>query len=146
MEKIHWSIEALKPGETGVLDLCISDTQDPDAPWQFYFTGIPVSKYPAVIEAASQEISLNGEYTGVNFASGQDELEKQEAPLPHTAVEVYHQYLGGTVMLRIDFYTLLQAFAERLLTRPGQPAAWYEAMRAALAKLQAKMTADANSA
>jgi hypothetical protein len=45
-------------------------------------------------------------------------------------------------MLRATFYAILNAFAERLLARPGQPAAWYDAMKGALAKLQAKMAAD----
>ena len=47
------------------------------------------------------------------------------------------------ILPRATFYAVLYAFAERLLERPGQPAAWYEAMRAALAKLQAKIAADA---
>lgn len=142
MENIHWNIENVNPGEAGVLNLRMRDTQDPDAPWQFYFTGIPASKYPKIIEAAAQEISLNGEYTGVHFASGQDELDKNNTPLSNDVVEVYHQYIGGTIMPRAEFYMLLRAFTERLLECPGQPITWYEAMQAALVKLRAKMVAD----
>jgi len=143
MGQIHWSIETAAAGEIGVLGLRMQDTQDADAPWQFYFTGKTAADYPETIEAATQEISFNGEYTGVHFASGQDELEKFESPLPDDAVAVYHSYLGETVMSRATFYVILQAFAERLLERPGQPADWYEAMHIALAKLRTKMAADA---
>jgi hypothetical protein len=147
MQSIKWSIVESPPAHAGVLGLRMEDTQDANAVWPFYFTGINAASYPAAIDAAVQEIGSSGEYSGVTFPDDLDEWDLTErAPFPSNMVELYQVHFGRTIVLRDTFYTMLLAFAERLLERPGQPAEWYTAMHTALDKLRAKMTADSAGA
>ncbi|MBO2011056.1 hypothetical protein [Hymenobacter negativus] len=84
---------------------------------------------------------------GVTFPNDLDEWGLLErAALPLDSVEIYHHDFGYTTIFRAAFYTILLAFAERLVARPGQAVEWYTAMHTALDKLRAKMADDAAAA
>lgn len=124
MQQLQWNIVAAKPGEVGILGSRMEDTQNPNSPWPFFFTGISADRYPAVITAAVQETGSAGQYAGVLFPTDLDEADITErgASLPPDVVAVYPSHWGETLMPRVLFYTMLQAFAGRLLASPGQPA------------------------
>ena len=144
MENVQWNITETKGAEVGISGLHFIDNQDVNAFWPYYFTGVNIDKYPIIIKNAAQETGSAGEYTGVNFPSDLDEYDLIERePIPDNAVEIYHHNSGGIIISRAAFYAMLAEFGQRLVERPGQPLAWYAAMQAALAKLRAKMAADA---
>lgn len=124
----------------------MEDIQDVNAPWVFFFTGVSIADYPQVIEAAVQGVGSGFNAVGVNFPADLDDwdIEERGGTIPDNAVEIYHQDFGTTIMPQVTFYTILQAFAERMLERPGQPAAWYQAMQAALMKLRTKVKYSVN--
>ncbi|MGI4735158.1 MAG: hypothetical protein ACRYG7_08265 [Janthinobacterium lividum] len=143
MHPVQWTITSARPGQGGVLGLRVEDAHGSDAPWPYFFTGIAAHRYPQAIEAVTAEVGVGGEATGVTFPGDLDEGDLQErAAIPADEVEVYLHQGGSTQLPRTTFYAILQAFAERLLEQPGQPLAWYEALRNALSKLQAKQAID----
>jgi hypothetical protein len=141
MQQVQWS---LIPNPTSNLGFRVEDNLNPNANWVFFFTGVYLEDYPKVIEAAVKEVGSGFNAVGANFPGDLDEWDLEEhGPLPADGVELYHHNFGNTIIPRDTFYAVLYAFAERLLERTDRPAAWYEAMRAALAKLRVKMAADA---
>ena len=119
-------------------------TSESDKIWPYFFNGMSVDNYPEIINLVSEEIGYGFNGTGVNFPQGLLKMAPHEPSIPGDAVEIY---LAGfdneDVIPRATFYAVLAEFGQRLVERPGQPLAWYAAMQAALAKLRAKMAADA---
>lgn len=145
MQKFQWAI--VPPSPPSILGFQVADKLNPDAFWVDFFNGVYLEAYPRVIEAAVQEVGSGFNSVGVNFPGDYDEWDiSQHGEIPADMVQLYNHGFGETSMPRVTFYTILCAFAERLLQLPDQPADWREAMQAALAKLRAKMAADAVSA
>lgn len=118
---------------------------EPEASWPHFFAGVRLRHYPEVIEAVAQEIGAGDEAVGVTFPGDLDEFDRLSVAIPENGVKVYVLGFDDSILPRATFYTVLLAFAERLLMRPGQPADWYKAMQTALDKLRAKMRADASA-
>lgn len=118
---------------------------DPDAAWPYFFNGFTPAKYPRLLETVAQEIGFHSNGTGVNFPLGLLQADPTRSPIAADEVEVYLDGFETSVLPRATFYTILQAFAERLLARPGQPSAWHEAMQTAIATLQAKRATEATN-
>lgn len=119
---------------------------DQHASWPDFFTGVNLTKYPAIIETVACEIGVHDELVGVNFPAGLAQLDPTATPIPADTVEVYVYGGEDEILPRATFYAVLLAFAERLMARPGQPADWYVALGTALDRLRVKMTADADTA
>lgn len=139
MQVVQWQL-AESPNTT--YGFRVVDAQHADAPWVFFFTSVGLGAYPPLIEAAVQGVGYGSNAVGVTFPADLDEgdIAERGGELPADAVEVYHHDFGSTVMPQATFYTILKAVASRLLAQPDQPAGWYEAMREALRKLQAKLS------
>jgi hypothetical protein len=143
MSSVQWRITVACPGEWHVAGLRVEDTASPQAVWPSFFNGLPMARYPDVIEAAVLEVGSGWNAVGVIFPSDLDEFDlTQRAPLPADSVEIYCQSFPEEVMPRATFYQVLLAFSEHLLERPGQPGEWYATLRAALQKLRAKIRQD----
>lgn len=115
---------------------------DPNAAWPYFFNGFSPAKYPRLLETVAQEIGFHSNGTGVNFPFGLLQADPTRPPIAADKVEVYLDGFETSVLPRATFYAILAAFAEHLLTRPGQAPAWYEAMQGAIATLQAKRATD----
>jgi hypothetical protein len=126
----------------GVYGLAVQTT-DENAAWPLFFTAAQPEKYPFILETVADEVGFSNNGTGVIFPANLDDFDRLTAFIPVDAVEIYAPGYDDSIIPRATFYTVLEAFAERLLASPDRPAAWYEAMRAALAKLRVKMAADA---
>ena len=136
----HWRIAAARPGERHIGGLRVEDTASPQAMWPAFFNGLPLARYPEVVEASVQEVGSGLNAVGVTFPSDLDEFDlAQREPIPADSVEIYCQSFPEEVMPRTVFYQVLLALGEQLVQRPGQPGEWYTASRAALQKLRAKM-------
>ena len=110
--------------------------------WPHFFAGFSLESYPELIKSVTAGVGRDSNGTGVSFPADIAEADPTEAPLPPDMVEIYCPGFDDSIIPQATFYQVLQAFAEQLLERPGQPAAWYEAMRVALNKLGAKTKAD----
>jgi hypothetical protein len=140
---MQWRISIARPGEWHVAGLRVEDTASPQVMWPAFFNGLPVSRYPEVVEAVVQEIGAGSNAVGVTFPNDLDEFDLVErAPIPADSVEIYCQSFPEEVLPRATFYQVLLAFSEHLLECPGQPGEWYAALRAALQKLRAKINRD----
>jgi len=118
---------------------------DLNAAWPYFFNGFTLAQYPRLLETVAQEIGFHSNGTGVNFPLGLRQADSTHAPLAADQVEIYLNGFETSVLPRATFYAILSAFAERLLARPGQSLAWYDALQAALTALQAKRATDATS-
>lgn len=137
-----WQIVQTSPDPTSDIRVVGSD---PDAAWPYFFNGFTPAKYPRLLATVAQEIGFHSNGTGVNFPLGLLQADPTRPPIAADEVEVYLDGFETSVLPRATFYAILHAFAERLLARPGQSPAWYEAMQVAIANLQAKRTSNATS-
>lgn len=142
MTQFNWSFE--KASSASPFGFYLIDLSDPSASWVFFFTGVFLDDYPEVVELAAREVGSSFNSVGLFFPADLDDDDLiSRDPIPADAVEIYHNDFGTTIIPRTVFYEVLEEFAQRLVEQPGHPIAWYDSMQAALAKLRAKMAADA---
>jgi hypothetical protein len=143
MSSVQWRINVACPGEWHVVGLRVEDTASPQAVWPSFFNGLPMARYPDVIEAAVLEVGSGSNAVGVIFPGDLDEFDlTQRAPLPADSVEIYCYSFPEEVMPRATFNQVLLAVGEQLLEHSGQPGEWYAGLRGALYKLRTKIRQD----